>query len=117
MEKFRGEMQSLRGGMENMRGNMETLQSNVENLQSNTGNLRAEVEMLRGELNHQYRDLVERIADGQTELLKAFYGCAQGKNKRVAALEGNEGAFRSRLATIEDRILEVERRLNIPPAA
>ena len=74
-------------------------------------------EQLRSEVNHGYNDIVERIHDSQTELLRAFYGYAQGNNKRVAELEGNEGAFRSRLATIEDRILEVERRLNTPPAA
>jgi len=79
--------------------------------------IRTEMEQLRSEMNHQYRDLVERIHDGQTELLKAFYSYAQGNNKRVAELEGNEGAFRSRLSTIEDRLLEVERRLNFPPAA
>jgi len=74
-------------------------------------------ELLRSEMSHGYNDIVERIHDTQTELLKAFYGYAQGNNKRVAELEGNEGAFSSRLATIEDRILEVERRLNMPPAA
>jgi hypothetical protein len=74
-------------------------------------------EQLRTEMSHNYNDIVERIHDSQTELLKAFYSYAQGNNKRVSELEGNEGAFRSRLATIEDRILEVERRLNMPPAA
>lgn len=44
------------------------------------------IELLRSEMNHQYRDVVERIADSQTELLKAFYGYAQGNNKRVAEL-------------------------------
>lgn len=34
------------------------------------------IELLRSEMNHQYRDVVERIADSQTELLKAFYGYA-----------------------------------------
>jgi hypothetical protein len=33
----------------------------------------------------------------------------------VIQLEGNEGAIRSRLATLEDRLMEVEKRLNIPP--
>jgi hypothetical protein len=78
--------------------------------------LTEKIELVRTEMSHGYNDIVERIADSQTELLKAFYGYAQGNNKRVAEMEGNEGAFRSRLATIEDRILEVERRLNIPPA-
>jgi hypothetical protein len=75
------------------------------------------LEIFRGEMNHNYSDLVERIGDGQTELLKAFYSYANGNNKRCAELEGNEGAFRSRLATMEDRLLEVEKRLNIPPRA
>jgi len=89
-------------------------------LKADIAQLRAEAKentaQLRSEISHGYNDIVERIHDAQTELLKAFYGYAQGNNKRVAELEGNEGAFRSRLATIEDRILEVERRLNIPPA-
>jgi hypothetical protein len=72
---------------------------------------------LRAEVSHGYNDILERIHDGQTELLKAFYGYAQGNNTRVSELEGTEQAFRRRLATMEDRILEVERRLNMPPAA
>lgn len=51
--------------------------------------LRAELEqkidLLRSEVNHQYRDLVERIDEGKTELLKAFYGYAQGNRNRTAA--------------------------------
>jgi hypothetical protein len=30
-------------------------------------------------------------------------------------LEGNEAVIRSRLGTLEDRLLEVEKRLNMPP--
>ena len=79
--------------------------------------LEQKMEMLRSEMNHQYNDLVERISDGQTEILKAFYSYAEGNNKRVAVLEGDGSAVRSRLAIIEDRILAVEKRLNMPPAA
>jgi uncharacterized protein involved in exopolysaccharide biosynthesis len=96
LEQFRAEV----------RGNFEQFRAEVKQ----------NAEQLRAEVNHGYNDIVERIHDSQTELLKAFYGYAQGNNKRVAELEGNEGAFRSRLATIEDRILEVERRLNTPPS-
>jgi hypothetical protein len=35
----------------------------------------------------------------------------------MTELEGNEAAIRSRMATIEDRLLAVEKRLNMPPAA
>lgn len=98
-----------------------TLKGNIADLETtlkgDIADLNQKIDILRSEMSHNYNDLVERISDGQTELLKAFYSYAQGNNKRVAELEGNEGAFRSRLATIEDRILEVERRLNMPPAA
>jgi hypothetical protein len=78
---------------------------------------RTGLEQLRSEMNHGYNDLVERITDTETKLLKAFYSFAQTNNKRVAEVEGNEMALRSRVATIEDRLLEVEKRLNIPPSA
>jgi len=75
------------------------------------------VQMHRGETNHQYNDLVERIDDLKTEMLRAFYAFATGEQKRMTQIEGNEATLRSRIATIEDRLLEVEKRLNIPPAA
>ncbi len=104
-----------------LNGKIESLRSDVngkiENLNGKIESLNEKIEVLRSEVNHGYNDIVERIDDGKTELLKAFYNYATGNNKRVAELEGNEGAFRSRLATIEDRILEVEKRLNMPPAA
>jgi hypothetical protein len=75
------------------------------------------IEILRSEINHQYRELVERISDTQTELLRAFYSFAQTNNKRVLEVEGNEAALRGRVGTLEDRVLEIEKRLNLPPAA
>ena len=74
-----------------------------------------DIEQLRGEMNHQYRGLVERISDTETRLLNAFYAFGQTNQKRMTELEGNEAAIRSRIATIEDRLLEVEKRLNMPP--
>ena len=35
----------------------------------------------------------------------------------MTEIETNESAMRSRLATIEDRLLQVETRLNMPSAA
>jgi hypothetical protein len=74
-------------------------------------------EILRGEFQHSFDDLKETMRDTQTEILKAFYTFAESNNKRLTAVEGNEAAMRSRLATIEDRLLEVEKRLNMLPAA
>ena|ERR1700733_7527307 len=89
----------------------------TERLEQSERRLTEQQEMLRAESNHSYHDIIERISDSETRLLKAFYTYAQATNQRVTELEGNEAAIRSRLATLEDRILEVERRLNMPPAA
>ena len=72
---------------------------------------------LHSEMSHIYHDLVERMDDTKTELLRAFYAYATGNDKRIGQIEGNAAAVQSRLATIEGRLLEVEKRLNIPPAA
>jgi hypothetical protein len=72
-------------------------------------------EMLRAEVQHGYNDLRETLRDSQTELLKAFYSFGQSNSKRFAELEGNEAAIRSRLGTIEDRLMELERRVITPP--
>jgi multidrug resistance efflux pump len=75
------------------------------------------IEQLRSEVNHGYRDILERISDGETRLLKAFYDFAQSNQKRMSDLETSDSGIRSRLATVEDRLLAVEKRLNMPPAA
>ena len=44
-------------------------------------------EQLRNEMNHGYADLAERISDGETRLLKAFYDFVQSNQKRIAEIE------------------------------
>ena len=39
--------------------------------------LKTDIEQLRSEMNHGYNDLVERITDAETRLLKAFYSFAE----------------------------------------
>ena len=66
-------------------------------------------------MSHQYDDLVERIADSETKLLQAFYTYAESNQKRVASIEMESAGLKSRLSTIEDRLTDVEKRLNMPP--
>jgi transposase len=81
------------------------------------GDLQGAVEQLRTEMNHQYNDLVERIADSETKLLQAFYSFAQSNQQRFTQVESNTNAVTARLAILETRLLDVEQRLNMPPAA
>ena len=79
--------------------------------------MKQNVDQLSSDMKHIHDDLVERMADGETRLLKAFYNFAQTNSKRMTEIEGSEAFLRTRVATLEDRLLEVEKRLNIPPTA
>lgn len=81
------------------------------------GAVQGAVEQLRSEMQHQYDDLKETIRDSETKLLQAFYSFAESNQQRLALVEGNSNAVIVRLATLETRLLEVEKRLNMPPAA
>jgi hypothetical protein len=59
--------------------------------------------------------LTEAIHDSETRLLKAFYTFAETNQKRLAEGETESAAIKGRLATVEQRLLEVEKRLNMPP--
>ena len=76
--------------------------------------LEQKFDQFRAETNHQYDDLKETIRDAQTEVLKAFYSFAESNRQRVAQLEGNQGALITRIGTLEDRMLELERKINFP---
>jgi hypothetical protein len=60
-------------------------------------------------------DIMEALRDIETKLLNAFYGYAKSNDKRVLETEGNEAVLRSRIATLETRLTDVEHRLNMPP--
>ena len=57
------------------------------------------------------------MRDIETRILKGFYNFAETNNKRIAQNEVNEVAQRSRLETLERRVMEIEHRLNMPPQA
>jgi hypothetical protein len=75
----------------------------------------------KADLNRLERRITEAIAesihDSETRLLKAFYTFAESNQQRLSQVEGNTTAVIARLATLESRIIEVEKRLNMPPAA
>lgn len=72
---------------------------------------------VRTEMQAMEDRLIEAIRDGQTELLKAFYSVTESNNKRLSQSEANELADRGRIEALERRVTELEKRLNLPPAA
>lgn len=81
--------------------------------------LQALEQRLEGKIDASESRVVDRvnemIRDAETRLLQAFYSYADANNKRVGQLEGNDLGFLTRLGTMENRILEIEKRLNMPP--
>jgi predicted nucleic acid-binding Zn-ribbon protein len=77
--------------------------------------LDTKIEQLRTEVNHGYGDLAERMDDSSTKLLNAFYSVAETYGKRLAELDSNEYAIRSRLSTVDNRVMELEKRIITPP--
>jgi hypothetical protein len=61
--------------------------------------------------------LREQIRDSETRLLTAFCDFAKSNQQRLSALESSDASLSRRVGSIEDRLLEVEKRLNLPPAA
>ena len=86
----------------------------------NSGNqpaTKADIETLRKQIGDVEGRLTEVVRDTETKLLTAFYDFAKANQQRVSELEGTDAALKRRIGTIEDRLLEVEKRLNMPPAA
>jgi hypothetical protein len=69
---------------------------------------------LRGEMKAMENRLIEAFRDIQTELLKAFYSFTESNRQRVSQLEGNQGAIITRIGTLEDRMTDLERKVNFP---
>jgi hypothetical protein len=72
---------------------------------------------LKGEMSEAEARLTEKMRDMQTELLHAFYGFTESVQSRFKAQDDTESGLKHRLTVLEGRLLEVERRLNMPPAA
>ena len=79
-------------------------------------------EELRGaiqEANSQLKlelkeELLEAMPDIETHLLKAFYGYTESTQRPMKELDRAHISVHERLGTLEDRIQELERRINFP---
>ena len=108
------------------KGDIEDLRDELRNeIRESQTHLRQELlesqSQLRQELlesQARVRDeLIEVFRDGQTEILKAFYGFAKSTDTKLKDSEISAMLLRERIGAVESRLLEVERRLNMPPAA
>jgi phage shock protein A len=79
--------------------------------------LHRSADQLRERIENLESRLEEAIRDSQTEILKSIYGFTQTVQNRFQEMDQTEATLKRRMTTLEGRMLEVEKRLNIPPAA
>ena len=86
--------------------------------------LRAELhnleQRIEGKLDASEQRMLDKVSDivrdAETRILQAFYGFTESSKKRMGQMEVSDAVLVSRLGTLEDRLTEVEKRLNIPPS-
>jgi uncharacterized protein (DUF342 family) len=79
--------------------------------------LRTDMASLEERLLQKMDDQTEKFRDMQTEMLKAFYAFAETNQARLTATERDTAALKERMSMMEARLIQVEKRLNMPPAA
>ncbi|HSP68793.1 MAG TPA: hypothetical protein VLN48_13775 [Bryobacteraceae bacterium] len=83
--------------------------------------MHAQDQRSEGRMDVLEQRLIDKFADAlrdtETKILQAFYGFAETNNRRLVQGEAATAMVVSRLTTIESRVLEIEKRLNIPPTA
>ena len=91
--------------------------ANDRNAPATKGGLEDLETRLKGDISEVAARLTEKMRAMQSELLHAFYGFTESVQSRFKAQDDTEAGLKHRLTVLEGRLLEVERRLNMPPAA
>ena len=72
---------------------------------------------VRTDIDRTLESLREAIQDSETRILRALYGYTQTIDIRLAETKLVQDSIERRVSVIEMRLLDVEKRLNLPPAA
>lgn len=113
-----GELDQRLGGLEVRFGAVESrldaLEQRVDRLELRLNESLHEVEVkLTKRMDDFAASLEEEIRDAQTEILKAMLTAQESNLARFKDID----PLRERMAILERRLLEIEMRLHIPPAA
>jgi hypothetical protein len=119
IEDLRSEMKeqigTIHSEMKAMKEQIGTIHSEMK---EQVGTVRSEMQesaaMLRSEMQHMHDDFIEQVRDGETRLLDAFYSFAKTDQARHSAHDHETAALKERLAIVESRLTDVERKVNFP---
>jgi hypothetical protein len=73
--------------MKNRMADNRNVPATLGNLEDLEARLNERYDILRSEMQHLHHDVVERLGDTETRLLKAFYNFGQSNNKRITEVE------------------------------
>jgi hypothetical protein len=73
-----------------------------------------DIQMLRSEMQRMHEDLKETMRDVQTVILNAFYGFSESVQLHFKEVDETDASLKERLTNVEGRLLDVEKRLNMP---
>jgi len=71
----------------------------------------------KGDLDDLKAELIAAMRDGQMKILNGLYSFADTVQDRYRGSDDFEANLKRRMATLEARILEVEKRLDFPRCA
>jgi hypothetical protein len=93
------------------RGDIHDLRTKIDGLSTEPSE---KIEILRSEVHHYHNDRVKRLDDRQAKLLNAFYGVTQSIRERFKAKDDMESGLKKRLTLVEERLMDLERKVNFP---
>jgi hypothetical protein len=83
----------------------------------NAPSTKGDLEDFKVEVNTRFEQFEHRlgqlILDSEGRVITSTYRLAESMQQRITQTEGNQAAFNARLATMETRISEIEKRLNL----
>ena len=85
------------------------------------GKIDAAEQRLEGKIDTAEQRMLDKVGEmihaSETRILTAFYGYTESTNRRIRTVEMAGTTFFSRIGVVEDRVTDIEKRLNLPPAS
>jgi chromosome segregation ATPase len=100
---------------------VESLDQKVGGLEQRVESLKQDLEDFKVEVNRRFQEFEHRmeqnLLDMKGKIITSNYRLADSIQQRLNQTESNQAALIGRLATIEARLTDLERRSNMPPQA
>jgi len=132
LQLVQGDLQQVKGDLQLVQGDLQQVKGDLQQVKLELAEkaTKSDLQQVRLELAEKATksdllalqesltdSLTETMRDVQTELLKAFYSFAKSTEAKLSDSEISDHLIRQRVSAVESRITEIERRLNLPPAA